>query len=162
MCFHSHKYGATIVIPKGAVQGPSTLQLGVSLLLTNFKCDGSYQPVSPFIWVHTDAVLIKPAKLYIPHYINSNTVGDCKLVLLVKRHEKDAVFKVVADSELELFSTVACVRMKHFCVVCLADAMKNNPPERKYHVVCAEKSFKDGQKKEVHVCVLYTLQCLEV
>ena len=155
-------YGATVVIPKGAVQGQATLQLGVALLLSGFKCEGQYEPVSPFIWIHIDAVLSKPAKLYIPHYINSNTADKSQLVLLVRGHEKDAFFKIVKDPELELLSTVASVSLRHFCIVCLANAMEGNPPEKKYHVVCAEKSSNDGKKKEVHICVLYTLKCLEV
>ena len=159
---HSSVHGATIVIPEGAVEGQASVQIGATLLFSNFKCEGSFNPVSPFIWIHTDSELLKPAKLYIPHYIDTETSSNTKLFLLAKGHEENAVFKVIEDANVELFETVGCVDMRHFCVVCLAAAENGNPPKVRYHALVVEKEDVTRSGKEIHLCLLYTLNCLKV
>ena len=160
--YHSEKHAVTLIIPEGAVQHPSTLQLASTELLVDFKCEeGSFEPVSPFLWIHTDAILSKPVKLYMPHYIDSDH-ENTKLVLLARGHEENAVFKVQNEVEVELSQTVALVSLSHFCVICLNNAKDGNPPMQNIHVLVAEKNHPDGYQKEVHVCILYTRRCHKV
>ena len=162
LVYHSSVHGATIVIPEGAVKGQANLQIGASLLFPDFKCEGSFNPVSPFIWIHTDSELLEPAKLYIPHYIDTETSSNTKIFLLAKGHEENAVFKVIEDADVKLFETVGCVDRRHFCVLCLAAAENGNPPTVRYHVLVVEKEDVTRSGKEVHLCLLYTLTCLKV
>ena len=161
--YHSEKHAVTLIIPEGAVQHPSTLQLASTELLVDFKCDeGPFEPVSPFLWIHTDAILSKPVKLYMPHYID-NDHENIKLVLLARSHEENAVFKVQNEVEVELSQTVASVSLSHFCEFCLKIHAKNgNPPIQSLHVLVAEKNHPDGLEKKVHVCILYTRRCQKV
>ena len=157
---HSQESGITIIIPKGAVKGHASLQLGATELLVDFRCEDEFEPVSPFVWVHTDAVLLKPVELYMPHYIDVENSKNSQIVLLTRGHEKDAVFRKKTDTKFEIFKSACCVCMSHFCVICLAAAKQGNPPKRRYHVMFVEKAT--GPNKEVHLCLLYTLNCLKV
>ena len=159
---HSQESGITIIIPKGAVMGHASLQLGATELLVDFRCEDEFEPVSPFVWVHTDAVLLKPVELYMPHYIDVENSENSQIVLLTRGHEKDAVFKAKSDAKIEILKTICCIRMSHFCVICLAAAKQGNPPKRRYHVVSVEKKIANNPNKEVHLCLLYTLECLKV
>ena len=118
--------------------------------------------MSPFLWIHTDAILSKPVKLHMPHYID-NDHENTKLLLLARGHEENAVFKVQNEVEVELSHTVASVSLNHFCEFCLIiDAKDSNPPMQNLHVVVAEKNYPDGLQKEVDVCMLYTRRCYKV
>ena len=71
--YHSYKYGVTIIIPSAAVLEQCTLQFGTCFLLPHFRSSDSFIPVSPFVWIHIDSLLAKPAELYIPHYVEMKT-----------------------------------------------------------------------------------------
>ena len=81
--YHSYKYGVTIIIPPGAVLKPCTLQFGACLLLPHFRSNDSFIPVSPFVWIHIDSLLAKPAELYIPHYVDISSEEDKKNLCLL-------------------------------------------------------------------------------
>ena len=155
---HLHKYGVTIIIPEGSVRGPATLQIGASLLLTGFKCDGSYEPVSPFVWVHTEPVLNKPAELYIPHYVMADTNDDkMKIHLLTRGHEDNAAFNVNNDLKTSISSTLVKISAPHFCHICLGST---RVPKRKYHIVYGTKE--ENGTVHVDVCVAYSHYCSQV
>ena len=157
--YHSYKYGVTIIIPEGAAQGSATLQFRASLILKDFKCEGPFEPVSPFVFIHIDPVLTKPATLYIPHYVMADTVEDkMKLYLLTKGHGEKDMFKV--NNKLETNISPALVRTSgtHFCTVCLASTPV---PKKRCHLLVATKQFESGSQN-VDVCVLYSHNCLQV
>ena len=155
---HLHNYGVTIIIPEGAVRGPATLQIGASLLLTGFKCEGPYEPVSPFVWVHTDPVLTKPAELYIPHYVMADTTEDkVKIYLLTRGYEENAIFKVNNDLKASISSSLVKISATHFCHNCLGSTPV---PKRKYHVVYGIKE--EDRTVHVDVCVAYSDHCSQV
>ena len=157
--YHSEDHGVTVIIPENAVKGPATIQFTASRLWPNFKCaKGSYEPVSPFVYICTKDKLSEPAQVDIPHYID----GDDKdnIVVLVKGHRKNAAFEVLENSKFQVNQTTACVEMKHFCVFCLAVAREGKPKKRRYHVLCAEKTTQ--YTKDVQICILYNPQCFKV
>ena len=158
LSYHLHNHGVTIIIPEGAVRGPATLQIGASLLLTGFKCEGPYEPISPFVWVHTDPVLTKPAKLYIPHYVMADTTEDrVKIYLLTRGHEENAIFKVNNDLKASISSSLVKITATHFCTLCLGSTCV---PKRKYHIVYGTKE--EDRTVHVDVSIIYSLHCLEV
>ena len=161
--YHLYQYGITIVIPEGAVQEAATLQIGASLMLTGFKCEGSYEPVSPFVWVHTEPVLTKPAELYIPHYaIADSTEDKRKLCLLTRGDGENAEFKankVIDSKKVKILSAkLFKVSATHFCTICLA----SKESTKRYHIVYATKKLDNGNTVHVDVCVLYSYHCMKV
>ena len=158
--YHSHEYGVTIVIPEGAVQGKTTLQFGATTLLKHLECQvPSLVPVSPFIWVHTDQVLSKPAELYIPHHALVDTVIDrTKVHLLTKGHNHTDIFRVNNQIETNIEENFAHLSASHFCLLCL---MSEPVPKKRYHLVYAKLELQNNIH-HVDVCVLYTFKCLKV
>ena len=158
--YHSEDHGVTVIIPENAVKGPATIQFTASRLWPNFKCaKGSYEPVSPFVYICTDDELYEPAQVHIPHYID----GDDKenIVVLVKGHGENGVFEVPENAKFEVHQTTACVEMKHFCVLCLAAAARKGIPKiRRYQVLSAVKSSQ--HTNEVQICILYSKACFQV
>ena len=154
-----NEYGATIIIPEGAVQGPATLQFEASMTLTDFRSDVPCEPVSPFIWLHTDSALTKPAELDIPHFTVADTDEDkMNLCLITRGHEQDAAFKVNNILEVQTFTTFVKIRATHFCTVCLASTSK---PKKRYLLVYATKEQPNGAL-HVDISVLYSHYCLQV
>ena len=124
---------------------------------------GDFLPVSPFLWVHTDPVLSKPAELYIPHYAIANTTEDKnKLVLLTKGHEENSFFKVNDQLELTILETTACIRATHFCSLCIATFIqKGSLPKLRYNMVSAQKVVSDNLVN-IDICILYSMKCFQV
>ncbi len=157
--FHSEEHGVTVIIPENAVKGPATIQFTASRLWPNFKCaKGSYEPVSPFVYICTNDELSEPAQVHIPHYIDGEDKEN--IVLLVKGHKENDMFEVLENSKFHVNQTTACVVMKHFCVLCLAAAREGRPKRRRYQVLSAEKSTQ--YIKEVQICILYSKTCFKV
>ena len=136
------------------------MQYKASRLWPNFKCaeGASYEPVSPFVYIHTDAELAKPVQVHIPHYIDSDDKEN--IVLLVKGQQEDSVFEVLEDSKYTINEATVCIEMRHFCVLCLAAARDGRPKRRRYQVLTAEKTI--GNIKELQICILYSMACLKV
>ena len=155
---HSYDYGVTIVIPKDAVKEVSTLQFGVASLITDFSCKDSVEPVSPFVWVHTDTKLTKSAQLFIPHHLLLKNHEDRKNLCLLTRGDKQTMFKVNKDLCLKINETFAEIYGKHFCSTCIATKREL---KKRYQIVLAKKGLKGGVHK-CAVCILYCMQDLEV
>ena len=85
--YHSYKYGVTIIIPHGAVQQQCTLRLGSCLVLPYFKSNDSFIPVSPFVCIDIDCVLLKPAELYIPHYVDIRSDKHKKKIFVLSTED---------------------------------------------------------------------------
>ena len=129
------------------------------MILTDFRSDAPCEPVSPFIWVHTDPALTKPAELYIPHFTVVDTDEDkMNLCLITRGHEQDATFKVNNTLEVQTFTSLVKIRATHFCTVCLASIPK---PKKRYHLVYATKEQPDGVL-HIDISVLYSHYCLQV
>ena len=155
---HSYDYGVTIIIPKDAVNTPSTLQFGVTTLIADFNCEDSLEPVSPFVWIHTDTELTKPAQLYISHHVIVENNEDRKNVCLLTRGDNQSVFRVNDDLSLEINETFAKVSGTHFCSACLAD---NPVPTKRYEIMLAKRGFKGGVH-ECDVCIVYCKNDIKV
>ena len=165
--YHSYKYGVTIIIPPGAVLNPCTLQIGARLLLPRFRSSDSLIPVSPFVYIHIDSVLAKPAELYIPHYVDVSSDGDkMKLCLLTTEanclHEDQSfMFTVNSTASVTFSPSLAKIYTYYFCWLCIATEDRTPPPKR-YHLLIAEKELKDGSLN-VDICIMYSIQlCIEV
>ena len=155
---HSHRHGVTIIIPEGAVQGPATLQFGATLLLTDFKCEDCFEPVSPFVWIHTDKALLKPAELYISHYAKADTIEDKrKLCPLTRGHGENDVFKVNNTMDVDISETLVKATATHFCSICLA----GKSVSKKYILLNAKRELDNGAIW-TDICVLYSVTCLQV
>ena len=148
----------TIVIPKDAVKKLSTLQFGVASLIPDFSCEDSIEPVSPFVWVHTDTELTKPAQLYIPHHVLLENDEDRKSLCLLTRGDNQKMFKVNKDLSLKINETFAEISGTHFCSTCIATKRELN---KRYKVVLAKKRLECGVYK-CDVCILYCIKDLEV
>ena len=158
-CFyHSYKYGITIIIPPGAVQQPCVLQFGASLLLPRFISSDSFIPVSPFVWIHIDSLLLKPAELYIPHYVDVSTDEDKMKLCLLTTKENAQVFTTDKVAEVSFSQTLARILTTNFCSLCIA---ANHPLRKRYYLLYAEKEVEDGSLY-VDVCIMYSIRCLQV
>ena len=160
---HWPEYGITICIPEGAVHRSATLQFEASFLSTNFKCGGNFRPVSPFVWIHFDQELAKPAKLYIPHdVVIENDEQLHKLHILTRNHDVNASFKVNNELDAEISDEIVCVRAKHFCSLCLAlKALKGEELKTKYHMIYAI-IHKSEDEVYVDICILQSRDCRKV
>ena len=158
---HWPVYGITIFIPEGAVIRSASLQFEASFLSTNFKCGGTFRPVSPFVWIHFDQELVKPAKLYIPHdVVIENDEQLRKLHILTRNHDANASFKVNNELDAEITNEIVCVRAKHFCSLCLAAALEGEELKTKYHMIYAEKHCED--EVLLDICILQSRICRKV
>ena len=155
--YHYYKYGVTIIIPPGAVQQSCTLQFGACLLLPHFKSNVSFIPVSPFVWIHIDSLLAKPAELYIPHYVDSSDEDKMKLCLITTKENPD-VFRTEKLPEVSFSPTLVRILTTHFCSLCAA---AENPPRKRFYLLYAEKEIDDGSLY-VDICILYSVRCLQV
>ena len=166
--YHSYKYGVTIVIPPGAVQQCDTLQFGVCLILPHFRSHNTFIPVSPFVWIHTDSVLSKPAELYIPHYVNISSDEDKKKLNLLStkcflstKESDKLIFTVNTEAEdsITFSQTFAIIHMTHFCSTCVAT--KDINTSKRYHLLYAKKEFEDGNL-QLDICIMYSFRCYQV
>ncbi len=128
--------------------------------MTNFKCEGLFsEPVSSFIWIHTEAVLSIPIDIYIPlHVVTESPEDRVKLHLLTRGHGDKDVFKVNNGIRCTIGESLAKVSATHFCSFCLATRPL---PKKRYMLLPVRKELDNG----IHhfdVCVLYSYKCLEV
>ena len=156
--YHSYKYGVTIIIPPGAVLKPCTLQFGACLLLPHFRSSDSFIPVSPFVWIHIDSLLAKPAELYIPHYVDGSSDEDKMKLYLLSTKENCQVFTTDKLARVSFSPMLARILTTHFCSLCVA---AKNPPRKKYYLLYAEKDIGDGSLY-VDICIMYSVRCLQV
>ena len=161
--YHSEEHGVTVIIPENAVKSHSSILIQVSRFWPNFKCadEGYYEPVSPFVYIYTDDELSEFAQVYIPHYVDRDNGSIKNLKVLVKGHKPNCMFEVLQDVEVEVQQTVVCMKMKNFCVLCLADVHDGEQLQRRYQVVSAEKTT-DEHSKDVQICILYSITCFRV
>ncbi len=115
-------------------------------------------PVSPFVWVHTDTELTKPAQLYISHHVLVENDEDKKNMCLLTRGDSQTVFRVNRNLPLEINETYAKVSGRHFCSACFAT---DSVPKKRYQIILAKRGVK-GDVHESVVCVLYSRKCLDV
>ncbi len=160
--FHcDEKYGVTIIIPKGIVQGKNFIEFGVTGLISDFKCEESFTLASPIVWAHTnfDIPEDKWIELRIPHYVK--LTSENSLRLLIKGHGKDAVFKDQTnnkDVDLDVFKVIACARFRnHLCTICLG-----NPDDAyRYHAIAAYK-YDANSNFILDICIMYASWCSQV
>ena len=161
--YHSYKYGITIIIPPGAVLKPCTLQFGACLLHPHFRSNDSFIPVSPFVWIHIDSLLVKPAEIYIPHYVDVSSDEDKMKLCLLKANclQEDQSFTVSSTASVTFSPSLAQIHAYHFCSLCIA-TKDGTPPPKRYHLLIAEKELEDGSLN-VDICIMYSIQlCIEV
>ena len=164
--YHSYEYGVTIIIPPGAVQQQCTLRFGSCLVLPYFRSNDSFVPVSPFVWIDIDSVLLKPAELYIPHYADISSDKDKKKLFVLSTEDNTSekedqfIFTVNTEASVSFSPTLATIRTTHFCSTCIA-AEGENPPPKRYHLLFAEKKDEIGTL-HVDMCIMYHIKCLEV
>ena len=156
--YHSYKYGVTIIIPPGAVLQPCTLQFGACLLLPHFRSSDSFIPVSPFVWIHIDSLLAKPAELYIPHYVDVSNDENKKTLCLLTTKENCEVFTADKVAQVSFSPTLARIFTTNFCSLCVA---AKDPPRKRYYLLYAEKELEDGSLY-VDICIMYFIKCLQV
>ena len=161
--YHSYEYGVTIIIPPGAVQQQCTLQFGSCLVLPHFISNDSFVPVSPFVRIDIDIVLLKPAELYIPHYVDIRSDKHRKKLFVLSTKDNTSekeIFTVNTEASVSFSPTLATIHTTHFCLTCIATKSKNPPPKR-YHLLFAEKKDEIGGL-HVDMCIMYHIKCLEV
>ena len=161
--YHSYEYGITIIIPPGAVQQQCILQFGACLILPHVRFNDSYIPVSPFVWIDIDKELLKPAELYIPHYVDINYGEELYLLTSDKKSseiEEPFIFAVNTKAYTSFSSTLARICTMQFCSLCIA-TKGENPPRKRYHLLVAEKELEDGSLHIV-ICIMYSFYCLQV
>ena len=156
--YHSYKYGVTIIIPPGAVLQCCTLQFGACLLLPHFRSSDSFIPVSPFVWIHIDNQLTKPAELYIPHYVNVSNDENKKKLCLLTTKENYKVFTADKVAQVSFSPSLARIFTTNFCSLCVA---AKDPPQKRYYLLCAEKELQDGCLN-VDICIMDSVRCLQV
>ena len=156
--YHSYKYGVTIIIPPGAVLKPCTLQFGACSLLPHFRSSDSFIPVSPFVWMHIDSLLLKPVELYIPHYVDVSSDEDMNNLCLLNTKDNFEVFMVDKVAQVSFSPTLARILTTHFCSLCIA---AKDVPRKRYILLYAEKEFDDGSLY-VDICIMYSIRCLQV
>ena len=156
--YHSYKYGVTIILPPGAVLKPCTLQFGACLVLPHFRSSDSFIPVSPFVWIHIDSLLLKPAELYIPHYVDVNSDEDMNNLCILNTKDNFEVFMVDKVAQVSFSPTLARILTTHFCSLCVAT---KDIPRKRYILLYAEKEFDDGSLN-VDICIMYSIRCLQV
>ena len=156
--YHSYKYGVTIIIPPGAVLKPCTLQFGACLLLPHFRSNDPFIPVSPFVWIHIDSLLAKPAELYIPRYVDVSSDEDMNNLCLLNTKDNFQVFMVDKVAQVSFSPTLARILTTHFCSLCAA---AKNLPRKRYYLLYAEKEIEDGSLY-VDICITYSVRCLQV
>ena len=157
--YHSYKYGVTIIIPPGAVLQCCTLQFGACLLLPHFRSSDSFIPVSPFVWIHIDNQLAKPAELYIPHYVDISNVENKKKIRLLTTKENYKIFTADKVAQVSFSPSLAKMFTTNFCSLCVA---AKDPPQKRYHLLCAEKKLENGSL-DVDIFIMYaSVRCLQV
>ena len=161
-CYTCSSYGVTIIIPEGAVWATATLQYKASFLSTDFKCESTYYPVSPILWIHVDCKLLKGIEVYIPHYAAFDDENNDELILLTRGHDQNAEFKKNKKAKVEKVSeTVVCVRTDHFCSLCLVATKEGNEVRQRYYAMYAQKTTY-SDTVYVDICVLYSFRCQKV
>ena len=158
LVYHNSEYEVTLVIPEGAIQQSATVWFGACLYSDKFKF-GDYVPVTPIVWVHIDQKLMKPAELYLPHHINTETTKTNLFPLTANDEtfikEKKFLFTISDKVEIEiidpeLFKT-CCY---HFCSHCIAvRKIDYDKIQKQYKIVRAEKQ--EGATLNADFCIFY-------
>ena len=156
--YHSYKYGVTIIIPPGAVQQPCVLQFGACLLLPHFRSSDSFIPVSPFVWIHIDSLLLKPAELYIPHYVDVSSEEVKKNLCLLNTKDNFEVFTADKVAQVRFLPALARIITTDFCSLCVG---AKTPPRKRYYLLYGKKEIENGSLY-VDICIMYSVRCLQV
>ena len=65
-----------MIVPEGAVDTNANIWIGVNFFNDKFKFKDDFISVSPIVWAYINCQLIKPAELYISHYIDVANMKD--------------------------------------------------------------------------------------
>ena len=156
LVYHNSEYGVTLIIPEGALQQSATVWFGVCLYSDKFKF-GDYVPVTPIVWIHIDQKLMKPAELYLPHHINTETTKKNQLFPLTANdetfiNEQSFLFTISDKVEIEIDPELFKTCCYHFCSHCIA--------ARKSDYDKIQKQFKIGRAEKQEGATLYVDFCI--
>ena len=164
LVYHNSEYGVTLIIPEGAIQQSATVRFGACLYSDKFKF-GDYVPVTPILWVHIDQKLMKPAELYLPHHINTETTKKNQLFPLTANDEtfikeESFLFTISDKVEIEIDPEIFKTCCYHFCSHCIAARKKDyDKIQKRFKIWRAEKQ--EGATLYVGFCIFYRY-CKEV
>ena len=149
LVYHCSQYGVTLIIPEGAVQQPTTVWYGACLLSNKFKFEGDYIPVSPIVWIYIgSSQLMKPAKLYIPHHIDTTKMPERDNLFLLTAedvHQGCLNFTQNSEIDVEINSLFAKIATTHFCSNCIAtNGKKYREIPKRYSIARADKIDDEG------------------
>ena len=165
--YRCSQYGVTLIIPKGAVQQPTTVWYGACLFSDKFKFEGDYIPVSPIVWIYIDSQLKKPAlaELYMPHHIDTTHMSDLAVgrqLLLLTAEDGEYIkkghfsFKHNLTFQVKVDSTVAKITASHFCSNCIATYGRNHRTiPKRYLIARADKKEQNNTTHLVDFTFLY-------
>ena len=160
---HCSQYGATLIIPEGAVQQPANVWFEACLYSDKFNF-GDYVPVTPIVRVHVDTELMKSAELYLPHHVDdTDPVTRSKLTLLTADDDphSELSFTVISKECVMNVQSGLCKISGHFCSRCVAVKMTDQSIKKKYMIAMAEKQ--ENMIFRVEFCIFFSqIACIKV
>ena len=157
----------TLVIPEEAVQQTTTVWFGACPFSDKFMLS-NYIPITPIVWVHIDQTLIKPAELYLPHYINIGTMIKDQLVHLIAGDQSfldkgKFEFSVSRkDDEMEVNSDLFKMYCHHFCSHCVAMEKNAYKSTQKHYMIAMAEKQEDEAKFVDFCCFPCQIGCKQV
>ena len=168
--FHSHKHGATILLPAGAVPSGILAELKfAATLVAPVKLISNKIPVSAIYWLCMDVVLQKPIQVRLPHFVNNQTETQTSLKFLKSTHSPVDVTEEIIDNIIEgKFPTgesYGSMEADHFCYYCIVEDKleRNRIPCNRYVAVAMKQRQARNRLWSIHICILPLLKtCIEV
>lgn len=175
--YYSNVDDFRLIIPKGAVQSPVMIQVGVVAYgpCGPFEYPKGCRPVSPIIWVCTnqETKFLKSIKIILPHCIDCTSEEDCKTLTFLKADHttkaRSSGEKVLCFQEIDGESTFTpqspygTLLTKHFCMYCVGEFSREDTDRAKLCLTRAKPRNLQEDHFQVHFCLTYFLPtCLKV
>ena len=175
--YHSKIDDFRLIIPKGAVQSPVVIQVGVVAYgpCGPFEYPKGCRPVSPIVWVCTnhETKFLKSIKIVLPHCIDCASEEDCRTLTFLKADHTAKVrssgenvlcFKEMdGETSFSPQSSYGTLLTNHCCMYCVGEFDSEDTDKAKICLTKATPRVIQGDHFQVHFCLTYFLPtCLKV
>ena len=169
--FHSHKHGATILLPAGAIPSGILAELKfAATLVAPVKLISNKLPVSAIFWLCMDVVLQKPIQVRLPHFVNVEDQSQTRSLQFLKSTHSpvdvtEEIMGTVIEGEFPAGESYGSIDVNHFCYYCIVeDKLEcSRIPCNRYVAVAMSQRQPRNRLWSVHICILPLLKtCIEV
>ena len=170
--FYSKEHNISILIPKGALSKPTTIEVGV-MMTGPFCFPENTELVSVILWLCSSTKkpmkFSKPMEITLPHFIDCSDREDYMDLAFMKANhnsnlsDKPFVFAEVPD-QVSFNNKSGTLKTKHACFLCIVHKVPSKVFEKaNFCLIQTIPRCIIESKFEMNFCVSYALKtCIEV